>query len=286
MIKIKGYDSISINNIDIPKYNIRTRNIDKGLDDLAISIRANGLLQPITVYFDLASSRYKIIQGQRRYNAHQRLNENYSGEGFDRIRCIIIEEPESEEEKKSLSLSENITQLPMDEHDLRRAVTDLYNKYNNHEIVEREFGLSKYMVDKYVRLARLPEEVKQAVEDGKIHPNPKRAESNALRAVDALEYTPSGPHAVEHVIGLATEMAKGNIKADDLADEAAKGGTILEIKERARGKKDKLKVIVSLASETGKKLQAVASASGESEDECATRYVVTGTERDYEELGD
>ena len=68
---------LSLDDVKIQKHNVRTRDIDDGIDDLASSIKALGLLQPITAYYDSANSRYVVLAGQRRLNAHVLLNEKY-----------------------------------------------------------------------------------------------------------------------------------------------------------------------------------------------------------------
>ena len=274
---------ISLDQIKVQKYNVRRHDIDVGIEDLAVNIKANGLLQPITTYFNSEKQSYVILAGQRRLNAHHHLNEQYPEEGFDRIKCIVIDEPESDNKKISLSLAENITQLPMTNSDLVKAVTDLYNIYHDYDIVQEEFGLTKYMVDKFVKLARLPDRIKTAVNEGEISPNTRTAENSALKAVDALNYVKGGNVPVDSVLQLAREHAKGEIDAGDLVSEAGRGGTIEDIKSRAK-KKPKSKIEINLSTDIAEKLQKVADDSGETTQSRATSYVVNGINRDYSDL--
>ena len=279
-------ESIPLDQILVQKHNVRINEIDQGIEDLAENIRANGLLQPLTTYYDSVKSKYVILAGQRRLNAHCYLDDNYPGKGFDKILCRVIEEPKSDAKKKSMSLAENITQLPMTNTDLIKAVTDLYNHYGDYEMVQQEFGLTKYMVDKYVRLARLPEKVKNAIREGEIHSNPKTAENMALKAVDGLQYVKNGSISEEKVIEFATELSKSD-NPDDIIAEAIKGGTTDEIKARAEKKSGrKQKLDVDLDREYSEKLDKIAESNGESKKQRATQYVVDGIERDYGQLGD
>lgn len=279
------FEFIPLENIKVQKHNVRIHDIDVGKEDLAENIKVNGLLQPIAAYYDSKRSCYVILTGQRRYNAYQYLNDKYPDQGFDKIQCKIIDEPESEDKKKALSLAENITQLEMTGPDLTKAVTDLFNVYGDYELVQQEFGLTKYMVDKHVRLARLPEPLKTAIQEGEIHPNPKTAENAALRAVDATVYVKNGPVPLETVKELAIEMARGDTNASDIESEAARGGTASEIVARAQ-KKPKTKVSIDLSTEMAEKLQKVSDTNGETEKSRATQYVVDGVTRDYSQLGD
>ena len=274
---------IPLDQIKVQKYNVRRHDIDVGIEDLAVNIRANSLLQPITAYFNSEKQSYVILAGQRRLNAHHLLHEQYPKEGFDKIKCIVIDEPESDNKKMSLSLAENITQLPMTNPDLVKAVTDLYNTYHDYDIVQEEFGLTKYMVDKFVKLARLPDRIKTAVNEGEISSNPKTAENAALKAVDALNYVKGGNVPVEDVLSLAKELAKTETDTQALTSEAGRGGSIEDIKSRAK-KQSKSKIPVHLSTDVAEKLQKIADNSGETVQNKATSYVVDGVARDYSEI--
>jgi ParB/RepB/Spo0J family partition protein len=274
---------ISLDSILVQKFNVRTKEIDKGLEELAVSIKSFGLLQPITVYFDSEKDKHVILAGQRRLNAHHLLNEKYPDTGYDKIKCILIDEPESNEKKMALSLAENITQVQMTNTDLVKAVTDLYNTYRDYDMIQEEFGLTEYMVNKYVHLARLPERLKDAVNEGEISPNIKTSENSALRAVDALKWTKGGEIDVDDVLELAKEYAKGEIDVQSLTDEANKGGTIAEITESARNK-PKEKLLLTLATDVAAKLKKVADNSGEKETTKAVSYISSGVMKDYADL--
>ena len=274
---------IPIDQVKIQKFNVRKKDIQTGIEDLAASIKANGLLQPITVFLDSENDRYVILAGQRRFNAHVYLDEEFPGQGFDKIKAIEIPEPESDQEKMSLSLAENLTQLPMQDIEKVKAVTELYNTYHDYDIVKEKYGLTKYMIDKYVRLARLPQQVVDAINDGRIHSNPKTAENASLRAVDALNYTKGGEVDEAFVIEMATEYAKNEIEEDILTSEVKKGGTMSEIRNRAKKKATK-KIDVNLSTDVHEKLNAVAENSGTSPSAKATSYVLSGVTKDYKEL--
>lgn len=276
---------ISLDDIKVAKYNARKHNIDDGIEDLGTSIKKFGLLQPITVYHDSKEKRYVILAGQRRLNAHHWLDEKYPGKGWDKIKCLEIDEPKTREEKMGLSLAENITQVQMTNTDLVSAVTDLYNVYNDYDKVQEEFGLTRYMVDKFVRLARLPDRLKEAINQGEIHSNPKSAENSALRAVDALNWRKGGDVSADDVLELAIEYAKGEIEPAVLTAEARKGGSIKEIKEGAK-KKNTVGHTVKLDTNMNNKLEQVANAHGEKPTARATGYVISGIRKDLKELED
>mgnify|MGYP005635286651 FL=1 len=274
---------IPIDEVKIQKFNVRKKDIQTGIEDLAASIKAIGLLQPITVFLDSENKRYVILAGQRRFNAYTYLNEEFPGDGFDKIKAIIIPEPESDQEKMALSLAENVTQLPMQNLEIVKAVTELYNTYHDYAIVKEKYGLTEYMINKYVRLARLPQQVVDAINDGVIHSNPKTAENAALRAVDALNYTKGGEVDETFVVEMAKEYSKGEIEEELLTAEAKKGGGISEIKSRA-AKKTTKKIEVNLSTDVHTKLSKVADDSGTNASAKATSYVLEGVNKDYNEL--
>ena len=276
-------DLISLNSIKVEKHNVRLHDIDVGIEDLAASINAVGLLQPITVYFNSDKKSYVILAGQRRFNAYDYLNEQHPDGGFDKIKCIVIDEPKTNEEKMSLSLAENITQLQMHNSDLVKAVTDLYNVYRDYDVVRKKFGLTRYMIDKYVRLARLPDRLKQAINEGEINPNDKKAENAAIRAVDALGWIKNGEVSEVKVLDLAIEYAKGDIDPTAIDNAAKKGTDVPDIINIAK-KSHRINQSIELSTEVADKLKKVAESKGESEKERASRYVAEGTTKDYREL--
>ena len=233
-----------------------------------------------------------ILAGQRRFNAHHWLNDNHPNEKFgdeeqlpNVIKCIVIPEPETDEEKLALSVAENITHVHMSNSDSNKAVTDLWNTYHDYDLCREKFGLTKYLVDKFVALARLPQEIKDAINEGAIHPNSKTAENCAIKAVDGLGWVKGGEVTVQEVLDLALVYAEGEIEDDAIDEEARRGGSAGDIAGRAK-KKARKKFTINLSQEIADKLKVVADAKGTKENKKATQYVNDGTSRDYNELPD
>ena len=277
-------DLLDIDNVKVQKNNVRTRDIDEGLDELVASIKAIGLLQPICAYYDSENERYVVLAGQRRLNAHVALNEKYPGEGFDKIKAIVVPEPKTAQDKSALSLAENITHLGMNSTDLIKAVTDLYLVYRDYDMIREKFGLTQYMVDKYVKLARAPKKVIDAINEGRISANTQTAENAALRAIDALRCTINdSEEKIKNVIELARSYASGEYQPEDLDNEARKGGSPVEITSRVR-QKIKNKFTVSLSLEVAEKLQKVAENKNEKEVVTATSFIIKGVTDAYKVL--
>ena len=67
------------------------------LDDLATNIHAVGQSQAILVYLlSDGSGNYEVLEGQRRLNAFDQLNQKFPDQGYDKILALVREEPETE----------------------------------------------------------------------------------------------------------------------------------------------------------------------------------------------
>lgn len=253
---VRQLQKISIDKLVVPKQNVRTQSIDKGLDELKANIRSVGLIEPISVYKEL--DQYVVLAGQRRLNAYYKLNDDHPNQGFDEIECLVTDSPKDDDMKRAISLGENITHLPMSSTDLQSAVTELYNKCDgNYTIIEQKFGLTRYIIDKYVGLSRLPEKIKQSIQSGGIHTKQRTAENIALKAVEALHWTPDGNVSEDKVLELANVLGSSdNIELkNDIVVETKKNpeGYINENVERAKNKTHDV-LMLRLDSEQNEKL--------------------------------
>jgi ParB/RepB/Spo0J family partition protein len=205
---------IPLDSIKISYHLTRITNINFKIEDLCASIKAVGLIQPILVFFDSEKKHYFVLAGQRRLNAHVKLNEDFPGKGFDKIKCIVIDEPKTNEEKNAFSLAENITQEKITKTDLLKSVTKLYSVYQDFEIVQNKFGLTKKIVRKYAsKYALLPLFLTHAIDSGEIHSNPRIAMDAAIRSVDALQWTKDGQVREDIVLELAKKYVEIDIQA-------------------------------------------------------------------------
>jgi ParB family chromosome partitioning protein len=144
---------------------------DNKIDELAASIRANGLVQPL-----LARKRgehYQIIAGERRWRAAQRA-------GLDKVPVVVRDIPD--ERVLELSLIENIQREelnPIEEANAYRRLIDGLGV--TQEEVARRVGRERSSVTNYLRLLRLPEEIQQWVEEEKL----SMGHARALLALDS-----------------------------------------------------------------------------------------------------
>ena len=119
---------------------------DAGIQELADSIRENGLLSPVTVrrspdeFFDL-------IAGQRRLRACRILD-------WDTIPAIVHDEMENED-ATVVSLVENVHRAEMNPIDKARAYQAILDHYGNVDDVSRRSGVTVQTVRKYLQLLKL-----------------------------------------------------------------------------------------------------------------------------------
>ena len=151
---------LKLSSID-PKADQPRKYFDReALEELASSIKENGLLQPILVREYEDSGRYQIIAGERRFRA-SRLAE------LDVIPAIVLDR--DDRKTAEISLIENIQREdlnPIEEAMAYKALVDDYS-LTQEELAER-VGKSRSAVANAMRLLDLPEDVLEMVAIGDI----------------------------------------------------------------------------------------------------------------------
>lgn len=130
---------------------------DVSLDELAESIRAHGILQPIVVAPH--GHGYMIVAGERRYRAAERA-------GLDKIPSIV--RTLSNQHKLELSLIENLQRKDLNVLETATAYLKLRDQFNLtlDQIGQRVGGKSVAAISNTLRLLRLPESVRTALAEG------------------------------------------------------------------------------------------------------------------------
>ena len=125
---------IPLDKLDISTAQVRTDNTS-GIDDLAASIRKQGLLQPIYVV-PKPKGRFEILAGQRRFLAHQKL-------GYKTIRAIVADSESIDEDAKvAISLTENLIRRDNSQRELIDACTKLFKRYGSVKLVAPPAGVT------------------------------------------------------------------------------------------------------------------------------------------------
>lgn len=153
MASLSGAASIQELSISLiqPNPNQPRREFDEErLEELASSIRALGLVQPITVQ-ELGGGQYQIISGERRWRAAQLA-------GLERLPAYI--RPVRAEELMELALVENIQREDLNAIEIALAYQQIIDLQHlkQEELAER-VGKKRTTVANYLRLLRLPAEI-------------------------------------------------------------------------------------------------------------------------------
>jgi ParB family chromosome partitioning protein len=148
------------------KYQPR-RDIDpESLQELADSIRAQGVMQPIVVR-PIADRKYEIIAGERRWRATQLA-------GLDKIPALIREVPDSA--AIAMSLIENIQREDLNPIEEAAALMRLQQEFElTQQEVANAIGKSRSTVANLLRLMSLQEDVRKLVEHGDLEMGHARA---------------------------------------------------------------------------------------------------------------
>jgi len=147
--------SIEIDKLYISELNVRKTsssiNDESNIEDLANDINSNGLINPITVSYNINKDNYEIIAGSRRYKAMLRLNALT-------IPCNIINVDIHKAEE--ISLVENINRNQMTTYDKVKAFAKLFEVCeDNIDNICKKVNISKTTIQKYLKIKDLPEEL-------------------------------------------------------------------------------------------------------------------------------
>ena len=150
------------------EYQPRQRPDDARLDELARSIKSNGVIQPIIVR--KADHGYRIIAGERRWRAAQRA-------GLARVPIIVRDVPPGQETKLlELALIENIQREDLNPIEEAGAYDRLAQEFHlTQEEIAGLVGKDRSSIANYVRLLRLPEEVRAEIAGGRLSMGHARA---------------------------------------------------------------------------------------------------------------
>ena len=153
---------------------------DQELDELAASIRENGLLQPLVVRpAPGAPDRFELVAGERRLRAISRL-------GWEDVPVLVREAPD--ETLLVLALVENLQREalnPIEEAEGYRSLVDRFGMSQTD--IARAMGKDRSTVANFLRLLNLPPSVRKLVESGALSMGHARAllsVEDAVRAGD------------------------------------------------------------------------------------------------------
>lgn len=156
--------------------NVQPRSVfkEQKLDELAQSIRSNGVIQPLVVRRN--GERFEIIAGERRWRAAQRA-------GLHKVPCVVKDV--AAEEVLELSLIENIQREelnPIEEANAFKRLLEM--RELTQEEVARRVGKERSSITNTLRLLKLPLELQKLVEEEKL----SMGHARALLSLESSEH--------------------------------------------------------------------------------------------------
>jgi ParB family chromosome partitioning protein len=154
---IEGVREIPLELIDPNPYQTRTNLDEAALNELAASIRASGVVQPIVVrYIDVG--RYQLIAGQRRWAASGRA-------GKTTIPALVRQI--SNEQAMEMTIIENLQREDLNPMEQARAFERLSNDFGlTQEQMQQRTGKDRASISNFMRLLRLPMAVQAQISAG------------------------------------------------------------------------------------------------------------------------
>ena len=157
------------------RYQPRSDFDDGGLEELAESIRSQGVVQPIVVTPG-SDGKFTIIAGERRWRAARRA-------GLLEV-PVVIRELENDRQLLEMALVENLQRSdlnPVEEGEAYRSLKDSFGL--SQEEIARQVGKARSTISNAVRLLSLPDEIQDMLRDGRL----AAGQARPLLALEAAE---------------------------------------------------------------------------------------------------
>lgn len=220
---------------------------DAKLDELARSITANGVVQPILVRRQ--GARYELIAGERRWRAAQRA-------GLSRIPAVVRNV--TDDKVLELALIENIQREDLNPIEEARAYRKLIETLGlTQETVAERVGRDRSYVTNYLRLLKLPDDLQELLQVGRLSTGHARALLGAehvdvqRRLARKVIEQDLSVRATERLVKQTTEARPARAKAIIKAEEADANIRAAETKLRRRFG-TQVRIVQSRGEETGK----------------------------------
>ena len=168
-LQLKESNTVAISDLSRNPYQPRVNFSEEKLEELANSIKKNGIIQPIAVRPNKSEKgRYEIVAGERRYRAHKLLKKK-------RILAYVID-AESNKDIMYMALIENIQREdlnPIEEAKGYRYLQD--NLKSSITEIAKTVGKSRPAVSNTLRLLKLPSQIQDSILKGEINAGQARA---------------------------------------------------------------------------------------------------------------
>ena len=204
--------------LDRNPFQTRSHVGEEQLAELAASITANGVVQPVLVR-PLPNGRFQLIAGERRWRASQLA-------GKTTIPAILRQV--SDEQAMEITIVENLQREDLNPMEQARAFERLSREFHmTQEQMAQRTGKDRATVANFVRLLRLPSTVQGRVESGSLS-------FGHARALLALEHAEEMEKAAQRVVGLSLSVrqtetyVQGLLHPEKSAGKVAKAALALD----------------------------------------------------------
>lgn len=235
--ELSPYDKVHYLSVDIlapGEYQPRQHMDQTALAELADSIRAQGILQPLIVRSQ-ANNRYEIIAGERRWRAAQLA-------GLDKVPAIIREI--SNQTAIAFGLIENIQRRDLNALEEAQALQRLLQEFNlTHDAVAQAVGKSRATISNLLRLLQLNSDVKNLLATGRL----EMGHARALLALEGLAQSQCAEQVVTK--GLSVRQTEALVQQHNLQARAtpAQSKQIFFADESQRNLSEKLGAKVAIS---------------------------------------
>ena len=172
------YFSISISDLERSRFQPRKYFDEKKINELAESIKKNGLIQPIAVRKG-KNNAYEIIAGERRWMAAQKA-------GMHKVPVIVFDL--NDNQSLEIAIIENIQREDLNSIEEAKGYDRLIKQFNyDHEKLSEFMGKSKSHISNTLRLLTLPDEVIKLVEEGLLTAGQVRPLVGRIKALEIAQ---------------------------------------------------------------------------------------------------
>lgn len=205
---------IPIEFLQAGKYQPRKDMADQALEELAASIKAQGIIQPIVVR-QIDNEKYEIIAGERRWRAAQIAK-------LDVVPCLV--KNIADDAAVAIALIENIQREDLNAMEEAQALERLMVEFNlTHQQVAEAVGKSRTTVTNLMRLNGLEQSVKILLEHGDI----EMGHARALLAIRGSLQSELAKKVADE--GMTVRQTETLVKKSQVADTATPEKTITKI---------------------------------------------------------
>jgi|TARA_B100001093_G_scaffold215564_1_gene206853 ParB family chromosome partitioning protein len=201
-----SYLSISIGDLERNQYQPRNYFDEKKIDELAQSIKKNGLIQPIAVRKGKKNG-YEIIAGERRWMAAQKA-------GLHEVPVIVLDL--NDNQSLELAIIENIQREELNSIEEAKGYDRLIKQFNyDHEKLSEFMGKSRSHIVNTLRLLNLPAEVIKFVDEGKLtagQVRPLVGRHNAIKLAYTILKEKLSARSIENLVKNDKELEKNQSK--------------------------------------------------------------------------